>query len=85
MVRANIFFRLGLGGEMRPTDQPQSTATAKPPSTQERRLLSSGCKILEQTSGSYSLVTLSIYLQNSWTVNGPKPSLQHPVISVPIH
>ncbi len=41
------------------------TARTKPSSTQEKCLLSSDCEILEQTSSTSSLVTLSISLQKT--------------------
>ncbi len=53
-------------------------ARTKPSSTQERCLFSSSCEILEQTSGTFSLVTLGIYL-----VNGLKFSCSIYVISAP--
>ncbi len=72
------------GYEGTPTDY--NTTRIKSSSTQERWHLSSGREILEQTFGTSSLVTLSIYLQK--TV-GPSMvrnlSCSTCVLSVPIH
>ncbi len=45
--------------------------------SQERCLLSSGCEILEQASGTSIVLSPSIFIfkKNSWTVNGLKSSL----------
>ncbi len=62
------------------------TARTKPSSTQEWCLLSSGCEIMEQTSGTSSLVTLSTYLQKTvWPSMVRNLPCSTYVTSVPIH